>query len=155
MWFLSVLFNGALGCWVYIASVMNEWGGSTGGRILSAENWSVRRKTCPSATFSTRNFARSGLGLNPHLRGDRLATGRVFLNINHKLYLFDSVSNDSAFLLKTYLLTLLLKTECYDRHELNRLHRPVLPCIWGKSAPWHDPRNMMLPWSSHGRGRPA
>jgi hypothetical protein len=47
---------------------------SDGGIILTGENRSTRRKTCPSATLSTTNPTRIDPGANPGLRGERPAT---------------------------------------------------------------------------------
>ena len=41
--------------------------------ILRAENRSVQRKTCPSATFADTNLIGTEVRFNPGLRGDRLA----------------------------------------------------------------------------------
>jgi hypothetical protein len=38
---------------------MNEWVWSIGGIILTGENWSTWRKTCPSATLFTTNLTRT------------------------------------------------------------------------------------------------
>ena len=44
---------------------------------LTGENLSTRRKTCPSATLSTRNPTWTDPGSNPGLRGERPATNRL------------------------------------------------------------------------------
>ena len=44
---------------------------------LTGENRSTRRKTCPSATFSTTNPTRTDPASNPALRGERQATNRL------------------------------------------------------------------------------
>jgi hypothetical protein len=51
--FLSVLFDDAVSCWDYIASVIDDLVWSIGGMILTRQNWSTRYKTCPSATLSS------------------------------------------------------------------------------------------------------
>jgi hypothetical protein len=48
--------------------------GNRGGLILTEQNRRTRRKTCPSATLSTKNSTRTDRGSNPDLRGDRSAT---------------------------------------------------------------------------------
>jgi hypothetical protein len=47
---------------------------SHGGMILTGENRRTRRKTCPSATFSTTNPTWTSQGANPGLCGEMLAT---------------------------------------------------------------------------------
>ena len=44
---------------------------------LTEENRSTRRKICPSATLTTTNLTWTDPGLNPGLRGERLATNRL------------------------------------------------------------------------------
>jgi hypothetical protein len=44
---------------------------------LTGENRSTWGKACPSATLSTTNPTWTDLGLNPGLRGERLATNRL------------------------------------------------------------------------------
>ena len=45
--------------------------------ILTGENRSTGRKTCPSATLSTTNLTSTELGLNPGLSDYRPATNRL------------------------------------------------------------------------------
>lgn len=45
--------------------------------IGTKEKWNTRRKNCPSATISTTNPTRTGLGSNPGLCSDRTATNRL------------------------------------------------------------------------------
>jgi hypothetical protein len=45
-----------------------------GRMILTGENRSTWRKTCPSATLSTTNYTWIDLGVNPGLCVERLAT---------------------------------------------------------------------------------
>jgi len=49
--------------------------------ILTGVNWSTQRETCPSAALPTTNLAWSDLRSIPGLRGERLATNRVALNM--------------------------------------------------------------------------
>jgi len=44
----------------------------TGGMILTGENWSIWRKTCPTATLTSTNPTNTGLGQNPGLCSQRL-----------------------------------------------------------------------------------
>jgi hypothetical protein len=44
---------------------------------LTGQNWSTRRKTCPSTTLSTTNPTWTEPGLNPRLRGGRPAANRL------------------------------------------------------------------------------
>jgi hypothetical protein len=44
---------------------------------LAGENRSTRGKTCPPATLSTTNPARTDSGSNPSLRGGKPATNRL------------------------------------------------------------------------------
>jgi hypothetical protein len=50
---------------------------SDGGMILTGENRTTRRKTCPSATLSTTNPTWIDPGANPGLRGKRPATNHL------------------------------------------------------------------------------
>jgi hypothetical protein len=45
--------------------------------ILTGENRGTRRKTCPSATWSTTNPAWTDLGANTDLRGEKPVTNRL------------------------------------------------------------------------------
>jgi hypothetical protein len=60
---------------------MNEWICSIGGMILTGENRRSRRNTCPSTTLSTTNPTRTGVGLDPGLRGDRPAANRLSIPV--------------------------------------------------------------------------
>ena len=40
---------------------------TVGGMILKGENWSIRRKTCPSASWSTTNQTRTTPQATPNL----------------------------------------------------------------------------------------
>jgi hypothetical protein len=53
-----------------------SWGRSSGGMVLTGETRSAGRKNCLSANLSTTDLTGTGLGSNPHLRGDRPATNR-------------------------------------------------------------------------------
>jgi hypothetical protein len=50
---------------------------SYGGMILTGENRSTRRETCPSATMSSTNPTYTEPGANSGLRGERPATNRL------------------------------------------------------------------------------
>jgi hypothetical protein len=50
----SVLFNNAVKCYDYIGSVIEGWIWTTGGMILTGENWSMRW-SCPSTILCTTN----------------------------------------------------------------------------------------------------
>ena len=58
---------------------------NTDGMTLRGVNRSTQKETCPSATSSTTNFARTGLRWISGHRGDKLATNRVALNMNFVL----------------------------------------------------------------------
>jgi hypothetical protein len=77
-WFitLSMLFNDAFIC-KDIPSVVEEWVLSNGGMILTGENRSTRRRTCRSATSSTTNPMRTGVGLKPDIRDDMPVTNHL------------------------------------------------------------------------------
>jgi hypothetical protein len=45
--------------------------------MVTGENRSIRRKTCPNATLSTTNSTWIGMELNPGLRGERPETNRL------------------------------------------------------------------------------
>jgi hypothetical protein len=47
------------------------------GMILTGDNRSVRRKTCPSATLSTTSLTWTELGSNLNLSGEKPATNRL------------------------------------------------------------------------------
>jgi hypothetical protein len=47
------------------------------GMVLIGENRRTRRKTCPSATFSTTNRTYTDPGANEGLHGERTATNRL------------------------------------------------------------------------------
>ena len=64
-------------CTGWMNEWMNEWVLSIGGMIMTGQNWSTQKKTCRSTTLSTTNSTRTGLGLNPGLRRDRLATDHM------------------------------------------------------------------------------
>jgi len=49
--------------------------------ILTGVNRSTQRETCPSATLPTTNLVWSDLRSIPGLRGERLASNRVALNM--------------------------------------------------------------------------
>jgi hypothetical protein len=51
---------------------------SDGGMILTEDNRRTRRKTYPSATFSTTNPTCTDPGANPGLRGERPATNHGY-----------------------------------------------------------------------------
>jgi hypothetical protein len=58
----------------YAFSRRYEFGERRRNDILTGENRKTRRKTCPSATFSTTNPTWIDPGANPGLRGERPAT---------------------------------------------------------------------------------
>jgi hypothetical protein len=47
------------------------------GKILTGENRSTLRKTCPNGALSTTNLTWIGFGLNPGLRGGTSVTNRL------------------------------------------------------------------------------
>ena len=49
----------------------------SGGKILTGENQSTRRRSCPSATLSTTNPILIGWRLNPRLLGENPETTRL------------------------------------------------------------------------------
>jgi hypothetical protein len=54
--------------------MIHEWIWSSGGMILTGENWRTWRKTFPSATLSTTNPTWTVLGVNPGLQCEKPAT---------------------------------------------------------------------------------
>jgi hypothetical protein len=54
---------------------MNESARSDGGMILTRGSW--QKKISASDTFSSTGLSRTGLGFNPDLREERLATNRL------------------------------------------------------------------------------
>jgi hypothetical protein len=64
-----------------------QW--STGGMKLTGENWSARRKTCPSATLYATNPTYTDPVLNPALRGERPATNS--LTHGTALFMIDTI----------------------------------------------------------------
>ena len=89
-----VLLKYAFDYWDHMALVMawmNEWAWITDG-ILTRENWSTWRKTCPVATSSTTNCFWRRLGLNMGVCDEMLlsncvrivvTSGLVNKSINH------------------------------------------------------------------------
>lgn len=74
--FFKIIFDIEWRCQlVSIYSVGDIW--SVGGMILTVEHLSIWRKPFLSASLSTTNPTRSGLGLKPELRGETLATNRL------------------------------------------------------------------------------
>jgi hypothetical protein len=59
---------------------------SDGGMILTGENRTTRRKTCPSATLSTTNPTWTDLGAKPGIRGERPAANDLSQIILSGLY---------------------------------------------------------------------
>ena len=57
---------------------MNKWVRSIGGMLLTGENRRRRRQTCSSASHSTTNHVRIGVGAGPCLRSE--LQPRVFLH---------------------------------------------------------------------------
>jgi hypothetical protein len=66
--------NDEVNCQDYTASVTDER--STGGMILTRENQSALRKTCPSASLSTTDSPLICLNPNPGLGGEKPGTKR-------------------------------------------------------------------------------
>ena len=62
--FLIALFNDTVNCWVYTASVVNEWLWSIVEMILTRINWSTQTKTYTSAALSTTNPTRTEVLVN-------------------------------------------------------------------------------------------
>jgi hypothetical protein len=60
-----------------IPQMIHEWMWSSDGKILTGENRRTRRKTCPSATSSTKNHKWTVLGAKPGLRGEKPATNSL------------------------------------------------------------------------------
>jgi hypothetical protein len=56
------------------ATCARMWVWSICGMILTVENRNTRRRTCPSANFSTKVLTRTELGSNPGLVGETPAT---------------------------------------------------------------------------------
>jgi hypothetical protein len=56
-----------------------------GKRILTGENRSTRRETCPNATLSVTNLTWTDLGVNPGARGDRPAINRLSRGMGTRL----------------------------------------------------------------------
>lgn len=48
---------------------------------MAGEDRRIRRKICPNATFSTTNSTWTDLGLNPGLRSEKPANGRLTYSI--------------------------------------------------------------------------
>jgi len=67
-----MFFNDEVNCQYYTASVTDER--STGGMILTRENQSTLRKTCPIASLSTTDSPLIGLNPNPSLGGEKPVT---------------------------------------------------------------------------------
>ena len=73
----SLLINGAVAWWDYIALVIDKWVLSTGGIIRTGKNWSAQRKTCTGATLSATNLTRSVQELKPVFRDKVLSTNSL------------------------------------------------------------------------------
>jgi hypothetical protein len=56
---------------------MQEWIWSSGGMILTAENWRTRSQDCPRATLSKTNPTFNALAANPGFRGEKPTTNRL------------------------------------------------------------------------------
>jgi hypothetical protein len=63
--------------------MINEWIRSISGRERTGKSRTTWRETCYSATLSTKNPTRSGVGLKPRLHAEKLATNSQ----SHKLHL--------------------------------------------------------------------
>jgi hypothetical protein len=57
--------------------MIHEWIWSSGGMILTQENWRTRRETCPSANLSTINPTSADMGAHLGLRSKKPATNRL------------------------------------------------------------------------------
>jgi hypothetical protein len=64
--------------WLFIVVMVRWWWiWSIGGMIMTEENWSIQRKTCPSATLSTTNLTRTDLGSKLVLCSEKLADNHL------------------------------------------------------------------------------
>jgi hypothetical protein len=62
---------------LFIPQMIYEYGERQWNDVLTEENGRTRRKTCPSATFSTTNLTWIDSGANPWLHVERPATNRL------------------------------------------------------------------------------
>jgi hypothetical protein len=95
---------------------------------LTGENRSIRIKTCPSATLSTRNPIRTDPGSNSCLRSERPATNCLSHDTAYPNFFFRSDRKD------------ILYTEIYCANILVILLTPAVFGFWPK----YDVRSVSL-----------
>jgi hypothetical protein len=67
---IIVKYTVALDC-TFLLFYINDWVCSNGGMILTGENRSTRRETCPNVNVSTTQPTQKAMGLKPGLCGER------------------------------------------------------------------------------------
>jgi hypothetical protein len=109
-----------------------EWsngGRSTGGKVLTYETGSTRKTTCPSATMSSTNLTRTGLGLNTVLSVESFAMNRVSYGTFWPLALW-LVSHDEGCLSNCELRVSVVNSVPRSPASPNRTVQIYLPVNW-------------------------
>jgi len=104
---------------------MKEQAWTTGGMIVTGENWSIWRKTFPTATLSSTNPTNTGLGQNPGLCSQR-PPRLTYTKLNYHNVIMVTTSDCQLTCVKEE-----QSQQCVARHEL------TLRCNSPGSRTWH------------------